>query len=162
MSKILYKIPAEIRELSVRASRRPQAWATLRARSRLVWGMSVLCGALFSNKDSFAQNSSHFRALSLTFLFACGTAAWRGPRRFARRSSMDDKGKFLDAKGDSPTFNVKPDGTVDWYTYSGFAATIPNARLPRSRWRRLHLCAGSQGIGETYELCGIVWGCCWR
>ncbi|HEY4847335.1 MAG TPA: c-type cytochrome, methanol metabolism-related, partial [Methylocella sp.] len=31
---------------------------------------------------------------------------------------QDDKGKYLDAKGD-PTFNIKPDGTVDWYSYSG-------------------------------------------
>jgi methanol metabolism-related c-type cytochrome len=30
-----------------------------------------------------------------------------------------DDGKFLDKDG-NPTFRVKDDGTVDWYTYSGF------------------------------------------
>ena len=140
MSKILYKIPAEIRELSGKSVEEARkAWATLRVRSRLVWEMSVLCGALFSNKDSFAQNSSHFRALSLTFLFACGTAAMAEAPGDRKAVKQDDKGKFLDAKGD-PTFNVKPDGTVDWYTYSGF----------RRYHSECHVCHGPDGEGSTY------------
>ena len=30
-----------------------------------------------------------------------------------------DDGKWTD-KGGSPTFKIDPDGSVDWYTYSGF------------------------------------------
>jgi hypothetical protein len=30
-----------------------------------------------------------------------------------------EDGKYLDKEG-NPTFKVAPDGTVDWYTYSGY------------------------------------------
>ncbi|HEY8032647.1 MAG TPA: c-type cytochrome, methanol metabolism-related [Methylocella sp.] len=52
---------------------------------------------------------------------------------------QDGNGKYLDAKGD-PTFSVKPDGTVDWYTYSGF----------RRYHSECHVCHGPDGEGSTY------------
>ena len=55
------------------------------------------------------------------------------------KAVKQDKGKYLDAKGD-PTFNVKPDGTVDWYTYSGF----------RRYHSECHVCHGPDGEGSTY------------
>ncbi|MGH7003177.1 MAG: hypothetical protein ACREIP_04445, partial [Alphaproteobacteria bacterium] len=33
--------------------------------------------------------------------------------------ASDDNGKYADAEG-NPTFKIKEDGTVDWYTYSGY------------------------------------------
>ncbi|MGH6840088.1 MAG: c-type cytochrome, methanol metabolism-related [Methylocella sp.] len=51
---------------------------------------------------------------------------------------QDDKGKYLDAKGD-PTFNIKPDGTVDWYSYSG-----------NRRYGDCYVCHGPGGEGSTY------------
>ena len=74
---------------------------------------------------------------------------------------QDDKGKYLDAKGD-PTFSVKPDGTTDWYTYSGF----------RRYHSECHVCHGPDAEGSTYapalkdsvkrlNYARILWDCCW-
>lgn len=52
---------------------------------------------------------------------------------------QDDKGKYVDAKG-YPTFSVKPDGTVDWDTYSGF----------RRYHSECHVRHGPDAEGSTY------------
>jgi methanol metabolism-related c-type cytochrome len=51
----------------------------------------------------------------------------------------EDSGKFYDAEG-NPTFKVTEDGTVDWYTYSGF----------RRYHAECHTCHGPAGDGSTY------------
>ena len=51
----------------------------------------------------------------------------------------DEDGKYLDAEG-NPTFKVAPDGTVDWYTYSGY----------RRYHSECHVCHGPDGMGSTY------------
>src|SRR5262249_24886454 len=48
-------------------------------------------------------------------------------------------GRYLDKDG-NPTFKVQPDGTVDWYTYSGF----------RRYHSECHVCHGPDGEGSTY------------
>jgi methanol metabolism-related c-type cytochrome len=48
-------------------------------------------------------------------------------------------GKHLDAEG-IPTFNIEEDGTVDWYTYSGF----------RRYHAECHTCHGPDGMGSSY------------
>ena len=50
-----------------------------------------------------------------------------------------EDGKYLDKAGD-PTFKVAADGTVDWYTYSGF----------RRYHSECHVCHGPDGMGSTY------------
>ena len=50
-----------------------------------------------------------------------------------------ENGKYLDKEG-NPTFKVAPDGTVDWYTYSGF----------RRYHSECHVCHGPDGMGSTY------------
>ncbi|MCI0467387.1 MAG: c-type cytochrome, methanol metabolism-related [Beijerinckiaceae bacterium] len=55
------------------------------------------------------------------------------------KAVKQEKGKYADAKGD-PTFNVKPDGAIDWYTYSGF----------RRYHAECHVCHGPDGEGSTY------------
>ena len=50
-----------------------------------------------------------------------------------------EDGKYLDKEG-NPTFNVKADGTVDWYTYSGY----------RRYHSECHVCHGPDGMGSTY------------
>jgi methanol metabolism-related c-type cytochrome len=78
------------------------------------------------------------RILFVTFLFASATtviAEAPGDPKAVKQ----DGGKYLDAKGD-PTFNVKPDGTLDWYTYSGF----------RRYHSECHVCHGPDGEGSTY------------
>jgi methanol metabolism-related c-type cytochrome len=48
-------------------------------------------------------------------------------------------GRYLDKDG-TPTFKIQPDGTVDWYTYSGF----------RRYHSECHVCHGPDGEGSTY------------
>ncbi|MCI0735528.1 MAG: c-type cytochrome, methanol metabolism-related [Beijerinckiaceae bacterium] len=55
------------------------------------------------------------------------------------KAVKQENGKFIDAKGD-PTFDVKSDGTIDWYTYSGF----------RRYHAECHVCHGPDGEGSTY------------
>lgn len=50
-----------------------------------------------------------------------------------------DNGKYLDKNG-TPTYKVQPDGTVDWYTYSGY----------RHYHSDCHVCHGPDGEGSSY------------
>ena len=50
-----------------------------------------------------------------------------------------EDGKYLDKEG-NPTFKVAADGTVDWYTYSGY----------RRYHSECHVCHGPDGEGSTY------------
>lgn len=51
----------------------------------------------------------------------------------------NEDGKYLDKEG-NPTFKVGSDGTVDWYTYSGY----------RRYHSECHVCHGPDGEGSTY------------
>jgi methanol metabolism-related c-type cytochrome len=59
------------------------------------------------------------------------------PEKAAAVSNED--GKYFDAEG-NPTFNIKEDGTVDWFTFSGF----------RRYHGECHVCHGPDGAGSTY------------
>ncbi len=48
-------------------------------------------------------------------------------------------GKYFTKDGEV-SYNVKDDGTVDWYTYSGF----------RRYHSECHVCHGPDGLGSTY------------
>src|SRR4051794_18853824 len=50
-----------------------------------------------------------------------------------------EDGKYLDKEG-NPTFKVAADGTVDWYTSSGY----------RRYHSECHVCHGPDGMGSTY------------
>lgn len=52
--------------------------------------------------------------------------------------AKDEDGKYFDADG-NPTFNIK-DGTVDWYTFSGY----------RRYHSDCHVCHGQDGMGSSY------------
>src|SRR5882724_1498235 len=51
----------------------------------------------------------------------------------------NEDGKYLDMEG-NPTFKISADGTVDWYTYSGF----------RRYHSECHVCHGPDGEGSSY------------
>ena len=51
----------------------------------------------------------------------------------------DEDGKYFDKQG-NPTYNIKPDGTVDFYTYSGFIRYHSEC----------HVCHGPYGDGSSY------------
>jgi methanol metabolism-related c-type cytochrome len=53
--------------------------------------------------------------------------------------AYDEDGKFFTAE-DVPTFNVTEDGTVDWYTFSGY----------RRYHAECHVCHGPDGQGSSY------------
>jgi methanol metabolism-related c-type cytochrome len=55
------------------------------------------------------------------------------------KAVREDNGKYFD-KDDTPTFKIESDGTVDWYTYSGF----------RRYHSDCHVCHGPDGEGSTY------------
>ena len=55
------------------------------------------------------------------------------------KAVKSEDGKYLDKEG-NPTFNVAADGTVDWYTYSGY----------RRYHSECHVCHGPDGMGSTY------------
>ena len=51
----------------------------------------------------------------------------------------DEDGKYYDAEG-TPTFKIQDDGTVDWYTFSGY----------RRYHSDCHVCHGPDGVGSSY------------
>jgi methanol metabolism-related c-type cytochrome len=51
----------------------------------------------------------------------------------------NEDGKFYDKNG-TPTYHVSADGTVDWFTYSGF----------RRYHSDCHVCHGPDGEGSSY------------
>jgi methanol metabolism-related c-type cytochrome len=55
------------------------------------------------------------------------------------KAVKEDNGKYF-GKDDTPTFKIENDGTVDWYTYSGF----------RRYHSDCHVCHGPDGEGSTY------------
>lgn len=83
--------------------------------------------------------TSLVRALTVTLSFAWGGAVLAEAPGNPKQVKKDDSGKYFDAKGD-PTFNIAPDGTVDWYTYSGF----------RRYHSECHVCHGPEGDGSTF------------
>ena len=54
-------------------------------------------------------------------------------------SVSSDGGKYED-KGGNPTYKISEDGTVDWFTYSGF----------RRYHSDCHVCHGPNGEGSSY------------
>jgi methanol metabolism-related c-type cytochrome len=78
-----------------------------------------------------------FVLVVLSSVLAVGAARAEAPGDPAVASS--DNGKYLDKDGD-PTYKVSPDGTVDWYTYSGF----------RRYHSDCHVCHGPNGEGSSY------------
>jgi methanol metabolism-related c-type cytochrome len=53
--------------------------------------------------------------------------------------ASEQNGKYFDADG-NPTFKIQPDGTVDWYTFSGFRRFNSDC----------YVCHGPDGVGSTY------------
>lgn len=67
-----------------------------------------------------------------------GPASQAGGQTGGQAGDQAD-GKYLDANG-VPTYHVAEDGTVDWYTYSGF----------RRYHSECHVCHGPDGLGSSF------------
>lgn len=71
---------------------------------------------------------------------AAGMSAGSGVQAEDNITAVEEEdGKYYTADG-IPTFNVTDDGTVDWYTYSGF----------RRYHSECHVCHGPDGAGSSY------------
>jgi methanol metabolism-related c-type cytochrome len=86
----------------------------------------------------------HFRKLGsvlvlvLSSVAASGVAIAEDTLDKAKPVKQED-GKWFDADG-NPTFNIQPDGTVDWYTFSGY----------RRYHSDCHVCHGPDAVGSSY------------
>ena len=83
-----------------------------------------------------ARGFKSFARLAVALAFVVSGASLlmaKGP------SVRQEDGKYFD-KDDTVTYNVKDDGAVDWYTYSGF----------RRYHSECHVCHGPDGLGSTY------------
>jgi methanol metabolism-related c-type cytochrome len=76
-------------------------------------------------------------AIALALAAEVGLAQADGSGDPAAASQED--GKYLDKDG-NPTYKIQADGTVDWYTYSGY----------RRYHSECHVCHGPDGEGSTY------------
>ena len=83
------------------------------------------------------QVTGNSRSSSWRASFAGGAACADGSGDPAVASS--DNGKYADKDG-NPTYKISPDGTVDWYTFSGF----------RRYHSDCHVCHGPNGEGSSY------------
>ena len=79
--------------------------------------------------------------LAIAIVLACATPADRhGRSRQATRQRSKAKTARFATRVGNPTYKVAADGTVDWYTYSGF----------RRYHSECHVCHGPDGEGSTY------------
>jgi methanol metabolism-related c-type cytochrome len=84
------------------------------------------------------RNAASVGALVLAPLWASGVAIAQDTAEKAKAVTQED-GKWFDPDG-NPTFNIQPDGTVDWYTFSGY----------RRYHSDCHVCHGPDGVGSSY------------
>jgi methanol metabolism-related c-type cytochrome len=76
--------------------------------------------------------------VAATILAAAGEIAFADGSGDPTAVKSED-GKYLDKEG-NPTYKISADGTVDWYTYSGY----------RRYHSECHVCHGPDGMGSTY------------
>jgi methanol metabolism-related c-type cytochrome len=74
---------------------------------------------------------------ALTFVAALGLLSSLPAAGQSATKEKDGKWETADGK---PTYNLTSDGTVDWYTFSGF----------RRYHSECHVCHGPDGEGSTY------------
>jgi methanol metabolism-related c-type cytochrome len=102
----------------------PRAGSFIGRRRRPAW-----------SKDKPVRTSIPAAVLALAAL--AGVALADGSGDPAAVKSED--GKYFDKDG-NPTYKVQADGTVDWYTYSGY----------RRYHSECHVCHGPDGEGSSY------------
>jgi methanol metabolism-related c-type cytochrome len=73
------------------------------------------------------------------WVLVCCTGSVRADGSIEPAAVKTEDGKFFDKDGD-PTYKILQDGTVDWYTYSGF----------RRYHSDCHVCHGPAGDGSSF------------
>ena len=74
----------------------------------------------------------------LVFTIALGGTAWADGSGDPTAVKQEN-GEYRDKQG-NPTYKIEADGTVDWYTYSGY----------RRYHSECHVCHGPDGEGSSY------------
>jgi methanol metabolism-related c-type cytochrome len=77
--------------------------------------------------------------LAIALAFAAGPSFVHADGSGEPAAVSQEDGKYLDKDG-NPTYKIQADGTVDWYTYSGY----------RRYHSECHVCHGPDGEGSTY------------
>lgn len=77
--------------------------------------------------------------IAAAVLVAAGGAAFADGSGDPTAVKKNENGEYFDKAG-NPTYKIAPDGTVDWYTYSGY----------RRYHSECHVCHGPDGMGSTY------------
>lgn len=80
------------------------------------------------------------RLAAAIVLAACGAGGAMAQEATGDAESYEQDGKWLLTEDDTPTFHVAEDGTVDWYTFSGY----------RRYHSECHVCHGPDGQGSSY------------
>src|SRR5690242_4208638 len=88
-------------------------------------------------KETLVRTS--FVVLALAFASVVGSGYARADGSGDPAAVSQEDGKYVDKEG-NPTYKVQADGTVDWYTYSGY----------RRYHSECHVCHGPDGEGSTY------------
>ena len=79
-------------------------------------------------------------ALSILAISLSGAGTVRAQDTKEKAAAVkEEDGKWFDADG-NPTFKMDEDGTVDWYTFSGY----------RRYHSDCHVCHGPDGVGSSY------------
>ena len=77
--------------------------------------------------------------IAATILFAASGSVSSVADPVDPTAVKSEDGKYFDKEG-NPTYKIAPDGTVDWYTYSGY----------RRYHSECHVCHGPDGMGSSY------------
>jgi c-type cytochrome, methanol metabolism-related len=75
----------------------------------------------------------------VTALLVASSIALADDDKQKAAAASDEDGKYFDADG-VPTYKLEADGTVDWYTFSGY----------RRYHSDCHVCHGPDGVGSSY------------
>src|ERR1700730_14375952 len=97
-----------------------------------------------ARREILSSNAEHNRLRKIWFGVAAIALAASGSIAVAETAVnpaavKSENGKYLEQDGNS-TFKVGSDGSVHWYTYSGF----------RRDHSECHVCHGPDGMGSTY------------
>ncbi|MEJ1117441.1 c-type cytochrome, methanol metabolism-related [Phyllobacterium sp. CCNWLW109] len=78
-------------------------------------------------------------AVTASFALLASLVSTHADDKAAAAVASQDNGKYADKEG-NPTFKIQEDGTVDWYTYSGY----------RRFNSECNVCHGADGAGSSF------------
>ena len=90
------------------------------------------------DESRYMEVTRELKRFSATLIGLSAMACWMAISASAGPAVRSEGGKYFD-KDDVATYNIKSDGTVDWYTYSGF----------RRYHSECHVCHGPDAEGST-------------